>query len=86
MEYRTRLLSESTRKQKQKDLFLICSCLEVSIKKKKKKIPSQLRTVTIEIAVEGLHSESVREIQFVLINVDLKVALDENGGVVVDVN
>jgi hypothetical protein len=45
-----------------------------------------LRTVTIEIAVEGLHSESVREIQFVLIDVDLKVALDENGGVVVDVN
>ncbi len=83
MEYRTRLLSESTRKQK--SFVLICCCFEVSIRKNPK-IPSQLRTVTIEIAVEGLHSESVREIQFVLIDVDLKVALDENGGVVVDVN
>lgn len=72
-----RLLSESTRQK---------ICLSSLNVRSETQIPSRPRTVTIEIAVEGLHSESVRKIQFVLIDVDLKVALDENGGVVVDVN
>ena len=71
-----RLLSESTKK-----LFIFPLNVDWKPKFRRGSI-----SITIEIAVESFYSESVREIQFVLIDVDLKVALDENWGVIVDIN